>query len=279
MHIQFKLVLAFLAAVTLIFGATGCRSNGTGAWYSPKSYSLYNPFKKAEADPYSSDRTSQAGTNSKPSLDAQPNVSVPPGGYANPGKDSDFFANGNQKGQKAVQTQYGHGPGSEPVMTATNPYSVPETASTGYSTPVAGTEPYNPYAAATYGANEPVTPSNFQQTRYYEPQNNAAPAAQPVMQQYPQTNSVLPNAADASAVYGNQAPASAIPSNMPAGQPPIPYSPAYPAAPAPYSNAPATYGIPAATPAETAPQGIGAAPAPAGYTANPSSYQPVGGGF
>ncbi|MCL2743868.1 MAG: hypothetical protein FWE67_08455 [Planctomycetaceae bacterium] len=262
MHTRLRLFLALLSAVLLVFGTTGCRSNG-GSWYSPKTYSFYNPISKSSnADSHSKEGASFAKQDGRPSLDAQPNISAPPGGYANPGKESDFFA--NKQGQKVVQPQYGIGQGNEtPMTTAANPYSVPESAVAVYPSGVpAGAESYNPYAAvpqgmmaAPYGTTEPATPSGFQPTRYYEPQN--APVQQ-----------VVPAGADTVPLYGNPI----APASTPAVQPQQ-YN--YPAAPSPYGNAPMTYGVPAATPAETAP---GYMSAPAGYTASPSSYQPVSGG-
>ena len=60
-----------MVCVALLF-TVGCQSNG-GPWYSPTTYSFGNPFSKTGSSPHS--------TGIKPSLDSQPNISTPQGGY------------------------------------------------------------------------------------------------------------------------------------------------------------------------------------------------------
>lgn len=265
MRTQTQSIVAAIVLLSLVSGAVGCRSNGTGPWYHPKTYSWHNPFKESEAPAFKGEGAEQA--NKKPSMEATPNVSTPPGGYANPGKESGFLA-GSQ--QKAVQTQYGHGAGSETNHAAqASPYSVPE-AMTVASVPapaVSSPEPYNPYAAAVDTNSVAATPGAYQQTRYYEQQ-------QPVAN--PMTASPAPMApmADNAPVYGNPygAPSNPAPMNQSAQPAQSPYAPMPTASP--YGNTQTTYGVPASTPYNVD------QPLPGGYTANPSSYQPTTtGGF
>ena len=81
MRIHFSSVVTIFVMLLFISGTVGCRSNG-GAWYNPKSYTWTNPFAKDnQAPPYMPD--SFANANKLPSLDSQPNISNPPGGYSN----------------------------------------------------------------------------------------------------------------------------------------------------------------------------------------------------
>ena len=84
MRVNFSFVAAFFVAL-LVLGTVGCRSNG-GPWYNPSSYAFTNPFANAKDD---AGRNSlapsfgggEATANARPSLDAQPNIGIPPGGY------------------------------------------------------------------------------------------------------------------------------------------------------------------------------------------------------
>jgi len=62
------------ACLALLF-TVGCQSNG-GPWYNPATYSFGNPFSKSDHS-----RSPNALANTKPSLDAQPNINAPHGGY------------------------------------------------------------------------------------------------------------------------------------------------------------------------------------------------------
>ena len=76
MRVHFSPIVTVFAALLLVSGTVGCRSNG-GPWYNPTTYSFSNPFgKDRQTSPHSS---SMAKT--KPSLDAHPNISIPHGGY------------------------------------------------------------------------------------------------------------------------------------------------------------------------------------------------------
>ena len=77
-----KPILASTMIVTFLLCSVGCKSNGSGPWYHPKTYTLYNPFagrdKGSEAPPY----VVQERDIQKPHLNHTPSISVPPGGYA-----------------------------------------------------------------------------------------------------------------------------------------------------------------------------------------------------
>jgi len=81
MRVNFSFVAASFVAL-LVLGTVGCRSNG-GPWYSPGSYVFTNPFasdagRDSLAPPFGG---GEATANARPSLDAQPNIGTPPGGY------------------------------------------------------------------------------------------------------------------------------------------------------------------------------------------------------
>ena len=78
MRVHFSSVAAVFVALLFVAGTVGCRSNG-GDWYNPNTYSWANPFSKDGQTP---PRSSESFTNTRPSLDAQPNISVPHGGYS-----------------------------------------------------------------------------------------------------------------------------------------------------------------------------------------------------
>lgn len=261
MRTRTKSIVAALALLSLVSGAIGCKSNG-GPWYNPKSYAFHNPFKEgSEAPPYRGEATAQA--NAKPSLDAQPHINTPPGGYAK-ADEAEFFAGS----QKAVQTQYGQG--TEMNRVASTTYPAPEATPGAYSVP----ESYNPYSTP-----DPAM-ANYQQTRYQQAYEQ--PANNPMPGSHPAPMTTVPAPAESMPVYGNPAsnPAAApYGTTTPAASPyPIQPQPAQgqPVA-SPYANAPATYGVPAATPYNVDPAAAGAYGN--GYTANPSSYQPTTGGF
>ena len=83
MQVNFSLIAALSAALLLLPGTTGCRSNG-GPWYNPSTYAFSNPFASnpfakdgSLAPPFSADALAE----SKPSLGSNPNIGLPPGGY------------------------------------------------------------------------------------------------------------------------------------------------------------------------------------------------------
>jgi len=78
MRVHFSSVATIFVALLFVSGTVGCRSNG-GDWYNPKSYTWTNPFSK---DDQASHRSPDAFANTKPSLDAHPNISAPEGGYS-----------------------------------------------------------------------------------------------------------------------------------------------------------------------------------------------------
>jgi len=76
MRVHISSIVTIFAALLLVSGTVGCRSNG-GPWYNPATYSFSNPFgKERQESPYSSNMA-----KTKPSLDSQPNISTPHGGY------------------------------------------------------------------------------------------------------------------------------------------------------------------------------------------------------
>ena len=80
MRVHFSSVVAIFVTLLFVSGTVGCRSNG-GDWYNPKSYSWTNPFAK-EGQDSGRPRSPDAFANTKPSLDEHPNISIPPGGYS-----------------------------------------------------------------------------------------------------------------------------------------------------------------------------------------------------
>jgi len=149
MRIHFSSAITILVALLFISGTVGCRSNG-GAWYNPKSYSWTNPFVKGNmAPPYAP----EALANTKPSLDASPNISTPQGGYTD---ESSFYASrsgalsGTPSGYSPDQGGYQGTVASQ----ALNPYG-------GYS--IAEPSPYPPtYAGGQPSATVATTPQQYQ---------------------------------------------------------------------------------------------------------------------
>ena len=78
MQVHFSSVAVVFAALLLVAGSVGCRSNG-GDWYNPKSYAWTNPFSR---DDQVAPRSSENLAKTRPSFSDQPNVSTPPGGYS-----------------------------------------------------------------------------------------------------------------------------------------------------------------------------------------------------
>ena len=82
MQVHFSFAAAVMTLLLIMPGTIGCRSNG-GPWYKPDTYAFVNPFDKeamnrgGTAPPFGAD----VAANLKPSLDAQPNISPPLGGY------------------------------------------------------------------------------------------------------------------------------------------------------------------------------------------------------
>lgn len=302
MRIRTKSIVTAIALLSLVSGAVGCRMNGTGPWYNPQSYSWHNPFNHGDA-PARDDAPAHAMT-AKPSMGMSPEVSIPPGGYAQHGSaEADFFAGSSQK---PMATQYSPAQ-NESVQVAANPYAVQDPAA------VAGMQSsYNPYAMQAQN----LTPNaNYQQTsaRSYEnnattaiPSNNVQGYGQQYNQQFgeqPASPHMHQGMTPSAIPQGGQN--NPMPTSTPYSVTPNPYTTMAPSAvpnafnvPSSsettqsatnqypvnhYANAQANYGVAAATPFDVNPQP--ATPAfPAnpvatpttnnGYMASPSNYQP-----
>jgi hypothetical protein len=124
---------------------------------------MYNPFSSKEdpAPPYSASQVPQ-----KPSLDAQPNVQTPPGGYGNPAKEAEFAS----KQGKELQVQAGL------TVTGGAPADTNRIAMASAETPAA----YGPYSDPNLMTPGSYAPASIQQPSYppsYQmPTNNPNPA-------------------------------------------------------------------------------------------------------
>ena len=161
MRIHVSSTVTILVTLLFVSGTVGCHSNG-GAWYSPKSYSWSNPFvKSSQAPPYAP----EALANTKPSLDASPNVGIPPGGYTD-GLNAYASRSGSQN-----TTSSGYAPDQggypSPIASqgATSPYG-------GYS--VAEPSPYPP----TYAGGQPLATNAAATQQYQYPAEMAPQMAQ-----------------------------------------------------------------------------------------------------
>lgn len=64
MSTPWKSIVGTLILLSLFSGLIGCKSNGTGNWYSYKNYSFYNPLKaKDVAEKQAEEVTAIAATN------------------------------------------------------------------------------------------------------------------------------------------------------------------------------------------------------------------------
>jgi hypothetical protein len=84
MRVHFSPIATVFVALLFVSGTVGCRSNG-GDWYNPKSYAFTNPFANVN-NPFAKDNQAPAfspntQSNTKPSIDSHPNISIPNGGY------------------------------------------------------------------------------------------------------------------------------------------------------------------------------------------------------
>jgi hypothetical protein len=293
MRIRRESILVTLMCFSLIFGVIGCRSNGNGAWYNPKSYTWHNPFKSNEAPSFDAEGTAHATT--KPSLGAQPNVTPPPGGYTSKEAEARFLA-GN--GRKENVPQYGVGTLSTDGNRVASA-NVPATPATSGYAPT--DHSYNSYGVANnnlVASGPQATPTHYQPTNYYYldqqptttiPSNNQPGVYQGSGSGLPEKGTAVPPAYQPS--YNNAVPTTPTPttssyavpnpqatnyvpfgaSENTAATPPTGYGygtptiPTYSAQPVPPPTN--TYGVPTATPNNVDPA--------AGFTANPSNYQPT----
>ncbi|MDR0869970.1 MAG: hypothetical protein LBN39_04175 [Planctomycetaceae bacterium] len=254
-----KTIAAVLVVLSLVSGAVGCKSNG-GPWYKPNTYAFYNPFNGKDA----MDSEGSAHASIKPSLDSQPNVNVPPGGYTSQDDEAKYYA-GRTEGNKTVVPQYGT------TNFGTTDSRVASTQSPSNPLPnsyLPAETPYSPYGPAD-GINAVPAAAAYQPTSYYD----AAPAVQPPAA-YPGTGiqgvnpaAVPYGAAPAAAPQNNYSPYNSAPAVNPA-------APAAPASSVPVYGQPVSannYGVPTATPNNPMPAGTAA---PAAFTATPSAYSP-----
>ncbi|MDR2116958.1 MAG: hypothetical protein LBP87_11325 [Planctomycetaceae bacterium] len=282
MYTRKKSIVATLMCFLLVFGAIGCRSNG-GSWYNPKSYTWYNPFKSNEAPPFDAEGT--AHVTPKPNLSAQPNVTTPPGGYTSKEDEARFFAGKSKENGSMVVPQYGASLPAEGNRIASA--NVPPVSTTPSYAPT--NQPYSPYGVTGNGANNGLTaeyqatPTRYQQTNYHYEQPTSTPASNqpnvyagsgfqengnitPQVYQPSYTPSTTPtnSYATPNPQLANNYSAYGTPEN------PINYN-TQPTLPV-YNNTtqtvppPSNYAVPT-TPHNTDPT--------AGFTANPSNYQPT----
>ena len=250
-------LLTALALLSLVVGSVGCKMNG-GPWYKPGSYSMHNPFK-------SKDDTAPAYyATPKPSIEAQPNVTPPPGGYAT-------------RPERHVQPHYGntitgglqsdadrlamsgppvHTGGPYPETGTYNPNAVPHN-------PHLGMPPHS----GPHSSNPGVMPPHYQTSLVQPaPTSDYAPHYSPVPGTYdydnPNSSTPLP--------WGHHVPQDSAPHGgghsppMSDGPPPGGFVPASPS----YDNTvpPGGFGSPSHSYGATAPS-YGTT----GYTANPST--------
>jgi hypothetical protein len=228
MHIRKDSIVATLVCFSLIFGVIGCRSNGGGAWYNPKSYTWHNPFQSSEAPSFDAEGTAHA--TPKPSLGTQPNVTPPPGGYTSKEDEARFFAGKSKENTSAVVPQYGAtlpNDGNR-IASANVP---PAQAASSYAS-------YNSYGAANNGgtASYQTTPTptgyGYQQTNLHQYEQPAAnvPSNQPGIYQgngfqdngtavppvyQPSYTTPAPAAASYATAAPNNSPANYVPFGVP----------------------------------------------------------------
>jgi hypothetical protein len=148
MRVHFSSIVLIFTALLLVSGTVGCQSNG-GAWYNPKSYSWTNPFSKENAaPPYSPNALAN-----KPSLDAQPNINTPQGGYT----DKALTANrtgspgGTASASPPEHWSQQSSMGSQGTPNPYSNYTVPEPSQ------------YLPYAGAYDGQGAAASPYQYAQ--------------------------------------------------------------------------------------------------------------------
>ena len=152
MRVNFSYVVTVFVALSFVSGIVGCQSNG-GPWYNPKSYSLANPFSNKEnAPPYS-----PSALANKPSVDAQPNVNTPPGGYT----DKAFANRSGSPGGTVSTSPPEHWSQQSPMVSQGSPnpyggYTVPEPSQ---YLPYDGQGSASPYH---YAAPQQQNPSPYQ---------------------------------------------------------------------------------------------------------------------
>lgn len=287
MPIRKKSIVAALMCFLLVFGVIGCRSNG-GTWYNPKSYTWYNPFKSNEAPAFDPEGT--AHVTPKPSLGAQPNVTTPPGGYTSKEDEARFFAGKSKDSSSVVVPQYGASlPADGNRVAAANP---PASTPSGYSP---NNYAYSPYGSANAAPNNrpateyQATPTGYQQTNFHyeQPTTNTLPNQSNVYSGagLQDNGTVTPQGYQPSYTTAPPTTSYAVPNNSPvANYSPYgtPENPTYNTQPTTYNSQqtlpvynnstqpippPNNYGVPTATPYNIDPA--------AGFTANPSSYQPT----
>ena len=246
MRTHLSTVAAIFVALLFVSGTVGCRSNG-GPWYNPTSYTWMKPSfaKDNQAPPFAP----EAFANKKPSLDAQPNVDRPIGGYSD---EPSFHASHSSSSLSSPSSNYPNEQSSYHNPVASNVYG-------GYT--VAEPSPYPSYVG---GQPSPMatSPQQYQYPAEMAQQGNPygdyATGAQ-----YPQTNVVYPSAtpnqatpnygtpsvdpyggANPAMTSGNYAPFGAAPQNDPYAAMQQQQAPAAYAAPSPYANE----GVPVASP-------------------------------
>jgi len=136
MRVYFSYIVTVSAALLLVSGTAGCRSNG-GPWYNPATYSFSNPFgKESPGSPKSSSMA-----NTKPSLDAQPNISTPRGGYTD---SSSYVDSSGVSGGTTSSSPPQHWASQSPVaqQNAPNSYGGHTTADPSQYSPYTYTESY-----------------------------------------------------------------------------------------------------------------------------------------
>jgi hypothetical protein len=299
MRIRRKSFFVTLVCFSLVFGVVGCRSNG-GAWYNPKSYTWHNPFKSNEAPSFDADGAAHATI--KPSLGAHPSVTPPPGGYTSKEDEARFFAgNGKKESNSIVIPQYGAGtlPADGNRLASAN---VPTTLTTSGYIPT--DQSHSAYGSANNSlatSGPQATPTHYQPTNYHPDQPTTAipsnqpgvypgsgyqgaglpetgVAAPPVYQPSYNTTPTTPNSVTSYAVPNPQAvnyspfgvqenTTVTTPTGGYGAQPqPTPTVPNY-SPQQPFPPLTNNYGAPTAVPYNANPA--------AGFTANPSNYQPT----
>jgi len=186
MRVHFSSIVTILLALLLVSGTVGCRSNG-GPWYNPTTYSFASPSGKGRpASPYSS-----SVANQKPSLDAQPNISAPHGGYTD---NASFAASPASSGGTVSNTPPAHWAQHNPVpqQNVPNSYSSYTVADPSQYSPQTYTEAYGGQSVPAPTSTYPYVATQGQQSPYqYSPEPVQQAHSYPAMpygeQQHAQT--------------------------------------------------------------------------------------------
>ncbi|MDR1925534.1 MAG: hypothetical protein LBQ66_14270 [Planctomycetaceae bacterium] len=306
MQTKTKLFFKAIVLVMLVIGATGCKSNG-GPWYSPGTYSLYNPFQlENHKDRVDSPTPSENNRIAKPHLEPRSDIRTPEGGYQeNSGGNS--LVNADTKLQRTnsyvAGTDYNHAapsvhgtPGA--FDPSTNGYvntalHNADTYNTGVDQRVYNNSQPPVQPVGTQPAGGYSLPASYQTDQRYEapPYNNYAPNSNsptgnanvtpanypgyPSGSEYPPT--IPSNTTGSNPVAG---PFAAMPAS---GQMPVAGSGGYAQPVGQYPTNPISAPAGAATP-----NNYGAAqpsnnpnpiPSNGGYSATPSAYNYGSGGF